>query len=149
MFRRSTPFAIAAPLSSRLGAVFDAWTGLLRGEATIPFADDLDVVGLEGLCPNLFLLGVFEKPRRFRLDLARTPDAPQIEGAFRGRFIDEVDMPTPMEFLRAQAEAAVESAAATVYDHVPAGAGRAYGRLVLPTWGEGQVSLLVGAVEFR
>ena len=148
MTRHAPPFAIERPLPARLGAVLDYWRGLLRGEATVPFADDVDVTKVEALCADVFLLGVFEKPERFRLELARTPHASTVESQLLGRFIDEVELPTPLEFLRAQADAAVESVGPTLYEHSPAGGGRPYARLLAPTWGEGQVKLLIGAVEF-
>jgi hypothetical protein len=141
-----TPFAINAPLGPRLAAVMDYWRGLLRGEATIPFADDIDMTRVRALTDDLFVLGVFEKPERFRLDLAHLPGAPKIEASLQGRFIDEIDLPTPFEFLRAQADAAVESLAPTLHRQ---GGERAYARLLAPAWGEGQVRLLLGAVEWR
>jgi hypothetical protein len=149
MTHPATPFAITRPLTSRLQSVLDEWRSLLRGGAEIPFADDVVAPKLEAVCPDIFVLGVFEKPRRFRLDLARTPDAPNVDHALLGRFIDEVDLPAPMEFLRAQTEATVESMQPTFYEHAPHGAAPGYGRLLLPAWGEGKVSLVIGAVEFR
>jgi hypothetical protein len=123
----------------------DYWRGLLRGEATMPFADDIDMTKLRALADDVFVLGVFEKPERFRLELARSPRAPGLE-ALQGRFIDEADLPTPLEFLRAQAGATVESEGPTV--HRQAGE-QAYARLLAPAWGEGQIRLLLGAVEWR
>ncbi len=147
--RTATPFELAAPLSPALDRVLDYWRGLLRGEAAIPFADDLNLAKVEALADNVFLLGVFEKPQRFRLELAKTRDAPEIEQDLQDRFIDEVDLPTPLDFLPSQACAAVESMGPTCYEHRPKGAERGYGRLLLPTWGVGHVSLLLGAIEFR
>jgi len=146
--RAATPFAIERPLPTRLGAVLDYWRSLLRGEAQIPFSDDVDWTRLEALCPDVFLLGVFDKPERFRLDMAATPHAPSAAGEIAGRFIDEVELPSPLEFLRAQADAAVESMAPTIYQHRPRGGGPAYARVLLPAWGAGKVNLLIGAVEF-
>lgn len=141
----STPFAIETPLGPRLAAVLDYWRGLLRGEATMPFADDLDMTRVSALVDDVFVLGVFERPERFRLDLAHLRGAAAGEG-LQGRFIDELELPTPFEFLRAQADAAVESQAPTVHRQ---GGERAYARLLVPLWGEGQVRLLLGAVEWR
>ncbi len=126
---RHAPFAIERPLPGRLAEVLDYWRSLLRGEATIPFTDDVDWTRVRALCPDVFLLGVFEKPERFR-------------------FIDEVDLPSPLEFLRAQADAATEGMAPTVYQHTPKASARGYARLLLPCWGEGKVSALIGAVEY-
>lgn len=144
-----TPLAITGPLSARLGEVHDYWRRLLRGEATIPFTDDVDPNLFGGICPDIFLVGVFERPRRFRLDFARMPEAPQVERQYLGRFLDEFDAPTPLEFILAQAAAAAEGPSPTIYQHRPRRRGRAYDRLLLPAWGEGRVSLLIGAVEFH
>jgi len=143
---RSAPFAITGPLGPRLDRLMDYWRSLLRGEATMPFADDLDMQRVNACCSDSFVLGVFEKPERFRLDLASTPFAPAVEATLQGRFIDEIDLPTPLEFLRSQADATVEGGSPTLYEH---SGGRSYARLLLPAWGEGQVKLLLGGVEWR
>jgi hypothetical protein len=149
MTHHHSPFSIDQPLSPSLDRVLEYWRGLLRGEATIPFSDDVNMAKVEALTDEAFVLGVFEKPQRFRLELAHTRQALQIETTLMGRFIDEVDLPNPMEFLKAQASATVENMAPSFYEHRPRHADRAYGRLLLPAWGEGHVSLLLGAVEFR
>ena len=145
--RSRLPFAIDEALSSKLDAVLAYWRALRRGEASIPFADDIDIAAIRALCPDVFILSVFEKPERFRLDLAYAPYAPRIESELQGRFIDEFDLSSPLDYLRAQADAAVVGLAPTYYRHTPSGAEAAYGRLLLPTWGEGQVKLLLGAIE--
>jgi hypothetical protein len=149
MTHHHSPFSIDLPLSPSLDRLLGYWRGLLRGEATVPFADDLNLAKVEALADEVFLLGVFEKPQRFRLDLAHTRQAHQVEATLTGRFIDEVELPNPLEFLKAQASATVESLAPSFYEHRPKHAERGYGRLLLPAWGEGHVSLLLGAVEFR
>jgi len=147
--RPQTPFAIEHSLSPALDRTLAYWRELLRGEATIPFADDVNMAKVEAQADNVFILGVFEKPRRFRLELVRLPAAPDVEAELAGRFIDEVDLPSPLQFLSSQAAAAAEGQTPTVYEHRPHGAERGYGRVLLPAWGEGHVSLLLGAVEFR
>lgn len=149
MTRTTTPFAVEAPLSPRLDDLLEYWRGLRRGDAAMPFADDLDMVTAKAMCSDVFVLGVFERPERFRLDLAHTPNAETVETGLTGRFIDEIDLPTPLEFLRAQADATVEGMAPTIYSHRPTIAERPYARLLLPAWGEGQIKLLLGAVEWR
>ncbi|MGA0604060.1 hypothetical protein ACO2Q3_25370 [Caulobacter sp. KR2-114] len=149
MLQRHTPFAVTAPLPPRLDSLASYWRGLLRGGAETPFADDLDMAAVNALVSDSFVLGVFEKPERFRMDLAHTPHAPAIEADLMDRFIDEVALPSPLEFLRAQAEATVEAAAPTVYVHTAEGPERSYQRLLLPAWGEGHVKLLLGALEWR
>ncbi len=143
------PFALDGVPGPRLGALIDYWRGLLRGEATMPFADDLDMAEVEAAVSDAFVLGVFERPLRFRLDLAATPNATAV-GDLAGRFLDEVDLPPALAYVRSQAEATVESGAPTLYRHrTSAGAQRPYARLLLPTWGEGHIKLLVGGIEWR
>ena len=143
--RRHAPFAIDEALGPRLDALLTYWRGLRRGETSIPFADDIDMAMVRDLCGDVFVLGVFEKPERFRLDLAQTPRAPEIQDTLLGRFIDEVALPKSLEYLRAQADAAVEGVAPAYYRH---DGEPAYARLLLPAWGEGQVRLLLGAIEW-
>jgi hypothetical protein len=149
MHVHTTPFAISGSLPTSLANLLDYWRGLLRGEATIPFADDLDLTGAKGLVSDLFVLGVFEKPERFRLELAQTPNAPRLGDLLLGKFLDEIALENPLDYLRSQADSAVESLGPTYYEHTAHDAGRDYGRLLLPFWGEGQVRLLLGAIEWR
>jgi hypothetical protein len=143
--RRHAPFAVDEVLAPHLDALLTYWRGLLRGEASIPFADDIDMKTVRELCGDVFVLGVFEKPERFRLELAQTPRAPEIQDTLLGRFIDEVALPKPLVFLRAQADAALVGLAPAYYRHEEE---PAYARLLLPAWGEGQVRLLLGAIEW-
>jgi hypothetical protein len=136
------PFAIAGRLSPDLTRVRAYWEGLLRGEAKMPFADDLKPTDLPDLGDRLFLVEVFDRPTRFRVgfvgrDLAMDDAA--------GRFLDEARFGHPFDFLAAQCEATVESAQPT-YFRDEDGA-KAWARLLLPFWGEGRVSLLLGAVD--
>ena len=136
------PFAVPKALSPDLCRVLDYWRGLLRGEAETPFADDLRLTDLPDLARNLFVIDVFDRPERFRLALAGegldNPDLP-------GRFLDEAAPEWPFEFLRAQCAAAVESAGPTFF-HSELEI-RPYSRLVLPMWGDGRISTLLGAVD--
>lgn len=149
MLSQRMPFAVDGPLGPRLDKLMAYWRSLLRGEAAMPFADDVDMAEVKTLCSDTLVLGVFERPERFRLDLAHTPFAPDVEATLVGRFIDEIDLPTPLEFLRAQADATVESLGPTLYRHSPAASEPPYARLLLPVWGEGQVKLLLAGVEWR
>ena len=62
----------------------------------------------------------------------------------RGRFIDELVLSGPLEFLRSQCSAAVEARAPTFYRHESK---PAYARILLPMWGDGRIGMLLGAVE--
>lgn len=136
------PFALPKELSPDLCRVLDYWRGLLRGEAQMPFADDLTLTDLPDLAPKLFLIDVFDQPERFRVALAgedlEARDLP-------GRFLDEVTPAGAIQFLRAQCAATVEAAEPTFF-HAELEM-RPYSRLVLPLWGEGRISTLLGAVD--
>jgi hypothetical protein len=62
--------------------------------------------------------------------------------ALSGKFIDEIDLPAPLRFLRAQASATVEVRAPTYYKDAGGTA-----RLLLPMWGDGSINLLLGAAQ--
>jgi hypothetical protein len=136
------PFAVPARLSPDLTRVEAYWKGLLRGSAKMPFWDDAKLTDLPDLADRLFLLDVFDHPERFRFDMVGRGLA---DDGLAGLFIDEADLAHPFEFLRAQATATVECAAPTYVRHE--GGRRAYGRLLLPMWGDGRISMLLGAVD--
>ena len=108
-----------------------------RAQNDIPFADDLKPAALRGVAGRVLLLDAFEKPERFRFSLLGGDVLLSQDKALSGKFIDEVDLPAPLGFLRAQASATVEARAPTFHR----------GRLLLPMWGDGRVSLLLGAVH--
>lgn len=137
------PFALPARLSPELTRVEAYWRGLLRGAAEMPFWDDAKLTDLPDLKDRLFLIDVFAKPERFRFGtLGSAVDA----GQLGGRFLDETDLEAPFAFLRSQAAATVECAAPTWFrDEGP----RRNARLLLPMWGEGRISMLLGAIDFE
>lgn len=148
MTQATAPFAISGPLPTRLDAVFRYWQGLLRGSAEVPFWDDVSMPAVEALCDQVFLVEVFARPERFRLSAADAPLTPAERDAVLGRFIDDVALPDAFALLRAQSSAAVECMRPTLYIHEPKSAeGRRYQRLLLPLWGEGEVRMLLGAVD--
>jgi hypothetical protein len=140
MSRASNPFPLPQALERDLAAVHAYWLGLRRAENDMPFADDLNPAALSGQAGNVLLLDVFDKPERFRFSLLRGHFLLVQDKALSGKFIDEVALPAPLEFLRAQASATVEARAPT-YQR---GANAA--RRLLPLWGDGPISLLLGAV---
>lgn len=143
-----TPFSIVGPITPRLDAVLEYWQELRRGSAEIPFSDDVDLLAVRPLCREIFLLDVFSDPERFRLSIAELSIAAGGADHILGRFIDEVDLPYPLELLRSQSSATVESGRPTIYRHEPCnGSDEPYCRLLLPAWGEGQIRMLLGAVE--
>jgi hypothetical protein len=142
------PFAVPTRLPPNLKRAMAYWKGLRRGAAEMPFWDDARLSDLPELKAQLFLVDVFARPERFRL--AMIGEALGAAGA-AGKFIDETDLGSPFDFLRAQASATVESAAPTWFGHEAergAGAPRPYARLLLPMWGDGRIGMLLGAVDF-
>ena len=69
-----------------------------------------------------------------------------------GKFLDEIEVHAPLQYLSSQSSATIESRAPTHYRH---GGGRqrehifpldGYARIVLPLWGNGRIAMLLGAV---
>ncbi len=143
----SHPFRLPRTLGADLARIEAYWRGLLRGEAEMPFADDLDLKALPDLREQLMVIEVFAEPERFRFDIVGEAfGAPEIVG----RFADEIEPKTPFEFVRAQASVTLECAAPTYFkrDEGAASSGRGYSRLLLPMWGDGHISLVLGAIEW-
>jgi hypothetical protein len=136
------PYAVPTRLSPDLARVEAYWTGLRRGAATMPFWDDVKPTDLPDLAGSLFMIGVMGPQERFRFDLVG--GGLKCDG-LAGRFLDETEPHRPFAFLRSQCAATVECAAPTYYHD--ASAALPYGRLVLPLWGDGRISMLLGAVE--
>jgi hypothetical protein len=143
MDKPANPFPLTATLERDLSQVRSYWLGLRRAQNDIPFADDLKPAALAAQAGGMLLIDAFEKPERFRFSLLGGDLLLAQEKALSGKFIDEVDLPAPLCFLRAQASATVEARAPTYYRDT------ATARLLLPMWGDGRVSLLLGAVQAR
>lgn len=136
------PYAVPPRLSPDLTRVQAYWEGLLRGGATMPFWDDVNLSDLPDLLGRLFLVDVFGLPERFRL--GQVGEALTSEEV-AGKFLDEAELHRPFEFLNSQCAATVECAAPTYFRSD--GAALPYARLLLPLWGEGRISMLLGAVD--
>jgi hypothetical protein len=135
------PFALPARLSPDLTRVHAYWRGLLRGSAQMPFWDDFRPTDLPDLADRIFLVDVFQRPERFRLGVVGRGIGGESLG---GLFLDESPLPQPFAFLRSQCAATVEAGepTLTVLDDKDRSA-----RLVLPMWGDGRISMLLGAVD--
>jgi hypothetical protein len=137
---QAAPFAVDGPLAPPLARLLAYWEGLKRGQAEVPFWDDLSEIKIEASGAETFILDVFSRPERFRFnDLEVAPPAVQSD-LLLGLFLDDVDLPEVFTLLRAQASATVELMRPTLY---AAGGGQ---RLLLPAWGEGEVRMLVGGL---
>jgi hypothetical protein len=136
------PYAVPAGLSPDLTRVMAYWRGLLRGSASIPFWDDARLSDLPDLKDRLFLIDVFDQPDRYRF--GTVGEALGGEG-LEGRFLDETHLARPFEFLASQCAATMESVEPTFFRH--AAGDTSYSRLLLPMWGDGRLSMLLGFVE--
>ncbi len=139
------PFAIPRRLSPSLDGARAYWRRLLRGAAPMPFGDDVRIADLGDLADSGFLIDVFEKPERFRLQIigARIPGQ-----GLAGLFIDEASLASPLNYLRSQCSATVEAAAPTWFEEKARSSSSGYSRLLLPTWGDGRIGMLLGVVDF-
>lgn len=139
------PYAIPTHLSPDLARVDAYWRGLLRGEAKIPFWDDAKLTDLPDLTDRLLLIDAFQGPERFRFAHAGAAIGGKDLG---GLFLDEANLAWPFAFLRSQCSATIEGAAPTCFRFEDRAApGRPYSRLLLPMWGDGHISMLLGVVE--
>lgn len=144
----TNPFPLPDALPPDLQTTLDYWRGLLRGEARMPFWDDLDIAALGEVAPRALAIEVFDKPQRFRLDIVGSDIDRRAGGGLQGRFPDrESRQDHPLEFILAQASATVEAAAPTFYANAD-GPDGPYARIVLPMWGDGRISMLLGAVAW-
>lgn len=143
----SSRFALPAKLPPGLGRVRDYWESLKRGEASMPFWDDVKLSSLPDLSDRLLLVDAFENPPRFRLNSVGAQIRRGYGADLADKFVDEIAQKGPFELLAVQATATIEAKAPTFYA-APAGSGhQGYARLLLPMWGEGRIGMLLGAVE--
>jgi hypothetical protein len=134
------PFALPEKLDRDLARVQAYWEGLRRGGNDMPFWDDLKVDAIGGEA-SVLLIDVFAEPERFRFN--SFADGLSKSGELKGKFADEVALPRPFEYLRAQASATVEARKPTYYRQEGPGG---YARLMLPMWGDGRIGMLLGAI---
>lgn len=133
------PFSLPATLSPELAQVRAYWDGLKRGENKVPFADDVVLSALPGLQGRLILLDVFDKPLRFRFNIVGGDIRTWYGDDLAGKFVDETAAKGPLGYFLAQASATVEAAAPTFHQD-------GFARLLLPLWGSGYVSALLGSI---
>jgi hypothetical protein len=145
MSTATTPFAVPTPMASELIRVMDYWKGLLRGDATMPFWDDVKLGSLPDLVDRLILIDAFDSPQRFRLNTIGRAIAAQYGANVIGKFIDEIDIKAPFEYLTAQASATIEGRGPTFYAS-GSSQGSSYARLLLPMWGNGRIEMMLGAI---
>lgn len=129
-------------LEPDLARVLEYWKGLIRGENSMPFSDDIDLSKLPGLSSRLMLLTAFENPDRFRFEMAGDAVIQDYGSPLGGQFTDELEPRAPLENFTEQCRTAVSQRAPTYSRSQSSN----HARLLLPTWGEGHVQLLLGVV---
>jgi hypothetical protein len=140
----SAPFAVPAKLHAGLVRVRDYWLGLRRGQADIPFTDDVKMSELERVDVDLMIIDVFERPMRFRIAITSPGIGHRYGQPVEGLFVDEIVRQPPLDYLLSQCGATVEGRGPSFYRHpsLPS-----YGRLILPLWGDGHINALLAAVK--
>ena len=151
MKRSANPYCLPGTLATDLARVAAYWRGLLRGSAEMPFWDDLNLGDLPDLSSHLLLIDVFSLPERFRFNHVGAELQAMQPTPIVGDFLDQVSLKCPLEFMRSQCSATVESGTPTLHKQgaaqSPAQPG--YSRLLLPMWGDGRISMLLGAVAWE
>ena len=142
----SLPFGVPSKLDGGLVPIRNYWLKLRRGQADIPFTDDIKLSELEAFDGDLMIIDVFERPTRCRIAIATPGLATRYGQPIEGRFADEIDPQPPLEYLVSQCSATVERRAPTLYH---GSSPPAYARLILPLWGDGHINALLGAVVTR
>jgi hypothetical protein len=146
-------YSVPRKLPAALARVRAYWEGLKRGDASMPFWDDVAPTALPDLADQLMLIKAFEKPRRFQFSMIGKDLQQRYNGDLVGAFSDEIEIRHPFEYFNSQCFATVETPAATFYRQAPADAdgprqAEEYSRLLLPMWGDGHVGMLLGAVAW-
>ena len=146
------PFAPPNELGRDLARVLTFWEGLKRGDAEMPFWDDVKISALAEFSGRLMLIEASDKPVRFRLGFGVIGEEikRQYGGDLAGKFLDEIEVRHPLQFLISQSSATIESRVPTYYRHALAKGDSSrveqqYSRLVLPMWGDGRIGMLLGA----
>lgn len=140
--RTLAPFSVPSNLEPALIRVRDYWLSLMRGQAHIPFADDVKLGTLGDSGADLLLIDVFQRPLRFRVAVAQPGIDARYGQSVEGIFADEIAPRAPLDFLLSQCSACVEGHVPTYYRRAEPG----YARLLLPLWGDGHINALLGAV---
>ncbi len=148
-----SPFQLPEKMTLELDRVRDYWQSLLRGEANMPFWDDVKLSSLPDLRARLMLVDAFENPQRFRFNTVGQDICGRFGENPTGKFLDEIESKTPFEYLMAQSSATIEARAPTFYaSHPSTGTSQhqnGYVRLLLPMWGNGRIEMMLGAIATR
>ncbi len=137
------PFQLPDKLSPGLARVQAYWEGLKRADNEMPFWDDVKPSALGDQAGHLLLIDAFEKPERFRFNSVGNGLARRYGEALDSKFLEELTLRDPFDYMLAQCSATVEARAPTYYQS------GTVSRLLLPMWGDGHIGMLLGAVDWR
>ena len=142
------PFRLPKKLPPMLTRVQRAWKDLVRSENEMPFSDDIDPTAFSKVSAHLVMIDVFDGPQRFRFNRIGEKIMRKLGANIDGKFVDEVEIQSPFDYLVAQASATVEGRVPTFYTSSSSRQNRAggYKRILLPAWGNGRIELLLGAI---
>ncbi len=151
MKRPSRPYSLPRKLERELDRVYAYWEGLKRGNADMPFCDDVNLSALPDVLGKLMLINILETPARFRFDAMIGDEIKNKVGkGYAGKFLDEIEVHPPFEYLNSQSSATVEGRLPTYYRRsFERDTQNNYARLVLPMWGEGHINMLVAAFHWE
>lgn len=152
--RPLVPYPMPKKLAPNLARVRAYWESLRRGEANMPFWDDVNLSSLPKLSARLLLVDVFAKPQRFRFNFVGQQLVKRYGETIVGTFADEMEPKSPFDYFLSQASATVERGAPSCYTHAARAGAKSrksapYTRLLLPMWGDGHVGMLLGVVDWR
>ncbi len=134
------PFPLPDKLAPRLKRVLAYWEGLKRADNAMPFWDDVKLSALPELTDSLMLIDAFAEPERFRFNTVGKTLTERYGEAVIGKFLNEIAPRAPFGYLRAQCSATVEARMPSCFE-------ADYVRLLLPMWGDGHISMLLGAID--
>lgn len=134
------PYELPDILPSFFPQVLSYWKELRRGQAEIPFADDISRTALQEHENELFLIDAFARPFRYRFGLVGAHLTEAYGSEVAGIYLDELDPRPPLNLIHSQASSVTEVRKPSFYRT------ETYARLILPAWGDGRVSALLGAI---
>jgi hypothetical protein len=151
MAEPAAPYSIPETIEPQLMLVRDYWESLKRRENAMPFWDDVNTSALPELSSKLLLIDVFQQPVRFRFRYVGQDIEHRYSAEMLGKFTDEIELHSPLEYLNSQCHATIESRGPTFYRQMTERLEKrpspgSYSRLLLPMWGDGHIGMLLGAI---
>jgi hypothetical protein len=145
--RECRPFGWPDIVERNTAELWSYWDRLKRGNAEMPFSDDIKLGEIPRLAGGVFLLRVFENPRRFRFDAVGPDVGTFYQGNLEGEFVNEIQIRRPVDYLVSQCHATLEARAPTFYRSAPTPEDRdGYNRALFPFWGDGHIDALMGII---